>query len=80
MSTNLLITPYKINLDEIRKSIIIENKDYLEKLGIIIEEKSYEVYVKGLPTGIDYNDIETVIWNIADELRVIDFEGAEKNF
>jgi len=80
LSTNLLITPYKINLDEIRKSIIIENKDYLEKLGIIIEEKSYEVYVKGLPTGIDYNDIETVIWNIADELRVIDFEGAEKIF
>jgi DNA mismatch repair protein MutL len=80
LSTNLLVSSYKINLDEIRKSIIIENKDYLEKLGIIIEEIDYELYVKGLPTGINYNDIDDVIWNIADELRVVDFEGAEKIF
>ncbi len=80
LSSNLLITPFKVKLDEIRKNLIIENKDYLEKLGIIIEEIENEVFVKGLPFGINIHDIETIIWDIADELRVVDFEGLEKIF
>ncbi|KUK81154.1 MAG: DNA mismatch repair protein MutL [Petrotoga mobilis] len=74
LTSDLLLTPVKITLDEVRKGIILENKDHLEKLGIKLEEDEKEIIVKGLPSLVKIDDTEKLIFEIADDLRISNFD------
>lgn len=75
LSYNILLSPVKIKLDNIRKEIILENKENLEKIGIIIEENKEEIIVKGLPNLLKINDVEKMILEVADNLRLSDLDN-----
>jgi len=74
LTSNLLVTPIKISLDEVRRSVILDNKDHLEKLGIKLEEDDEEIIVKGLPSLLKIDDVEKLIFEIADDLRISNFD------
>ncbi len=74
LTSDLLLNPLKISLDEVRKGIILENKDHLEKLGIKLEEEGKEIIVKGLPSLVKIDDAERLIFEIADDLRISNFD------
>ncbi|HBT51442.1 MAG TPA: DNA mismatch repair endonuclease MutL, partial [Petrotoga sp.] len=74
LTSDLLLTPLKISLDEVRRGIILDNKDHLEKLGIKLEEEDKEIILKGLPSLLKIDDAERLIFEIADELRISNFD------
>jgi DNA mismatch repair protein MutL len=74
LTSELLLTPIKISLDEVRKGVILDNKDHLEKLGIKLEEDGKEIIVKGIPSLVKIDDVERLIFEIADDLRISNFD------
>ena len=80
LSYNLLISPYLIKIDEVRKAVLIEHKETLEKVGIKIELKNNELFLKGLPSNLKFDNLEALIFDLADDLRLSELEEVKNIF
>ncbi|SHE85124.1 DNA mismatch repair protein MutL [Marinitoga hydrogenitolerans DSM 16785] len=80
ITTQMIMLPIKLNLDETRKEILENNIEKIRKLGFEITEENNEFYIIGFPSNIKINDPQTTIIEILDELRLEGIESPEKIF
>ncbi len=66
VDTQLLLDPVIVSLSADEKTALLENTEILDKLGFMIEEMGErEVTVRGVPTYLKYEGIETSVTELA---------------
>jgi DNA mismatch repair protein MutL len=80
ITTQMIMLPIKLKLDNSRKEILENNIEKIRTLGFEITKNNDEYYITGLPSNIKINDPQNAIIEILDEMRLEGIESPEKIF
>lgn len=80
ITTQMMMLPIKLNIDNSRKDILENNISKIRNLGFEIEKNNNEYYIIGTPSNIKITDPQSTIIEILDELRLEGIESPEKVF
>ena len=72
-----LITPRLLSLSEADRSILLDNKENLKNIGFDIEDFGGTLIIREIPAIIAEDDIEVLLTEIANELKIKSYTGSD---
>ncbi len=78
VSSQNLLEPIRILLNETNLNIVEESKTLLNELGFYFEIQSDRIILKSVPYVLDNNNVETAFKDILDELRLEAFKNKKE--
>ncbi|KAF2956595.1 DNA mismatch repair endonuclease MutL [Marinitoga sp. 38H-ov] len=80
ITTQILMLPIKLNIDNSRKEILENNMEKIRTLGFEINKENNEYYIIGTPSNIRISNPHNTVIEILDELRLEGIESPERVF